>query len=134
MAKKNKQDRDNSIVLCVKIDGKETEAAKIDSRKFELINYYVRQKQDSDKTTEEQLKQLVQSISSAVTEAIDNQYKKYVPKAVREMYDNLISQSVTFGAKPSESNENLTEQDEQTAPQTSPVAFTPKSESDESRH
>ncbi len=49
------------------------------------------------------MKQLIDTVSASLNEVIDTQYKKYVPKAVREMYDGFLSQSLSFGALPTES-------------------------------
>jgi hypothetical protein len=101
MQKKSKKP-DNSIKVIIEVNGKKCEAVTLDSRKYELINYYVQQKKDGEATPDTQMKQLIDTVSASLNEVIDTQYKKYVPKAVREMYDGFLSQSLSFGALPTE--------------------------------
>jgi hypothetical protein len=102
MQKKSKKP-DNSIKVIIEVNGERNEAVTLDSRKYELINYYVQQKKDGEATPDTQMKQLIDTVSASLNEVIDTQYKKYVPKAVREMYDGFLSQSLSFGALPTES-------------------------------
>ncbi|MCD8095129.1 MAG: hypothetical protein LUE12_03250 [Ruminococcus sp.] len=86
---------DNRLRLVLKNGETETEIATIDRRKLEMINYYIA---DSGGESEEKFtKSLAELSSTALNNAIDKQYKKYVPQAVRNMYEGLISKSNSFG-------------------------------------
>lgn len=99
---KNVETDKNIITLILRINGEENEISSIDFRKFELINYYVRQRNDGKSAADSQMKQIADTLSKSFTEAIEVQYKKYVPKTVREMYDGFLSKSLSFGAVYSE--------------------------------
>ncbi len=96
MQKKKRDEKDNSIKLLLSVSGKLTEITALDMRKYELINYYIQQNgtQKADFMTS-----ISEKLEKDFTAAIEAEYKKRVPKAVREMYEGLLQTSAAFGGE-----------------------------------
>ncbi len=95
----------NKMTLIFRVNDEEKEIAVFDNRKYELINYYLQQKNDS--SGKDFIDVLVSGIEKSISKEIEKQYKKNVPSAVREMYEGFLSKSTFFGGEPEKESDKL---------------------------
>lgn len=93
---KKKRDENTSIKLILSVGGEQTEISALDLRKYELINYYMQQNKSE---RNDFFSTITQRLSKEFELAIDSEYKKRVPRSVREMYEGLLTKSAVFGGE-----------------------------------
>ncbi|SDA31026.1 hypothetical protein SAMN02910447_03312 [Ruminococcus sp. YE71] len=97
MQKNKKRDtNDSSIKLILSVGGEQTEISALDLRKFELINYYMQQNKSE---RNDFFSTITQRLAKEFESAIESEYKKRVPRSVREMYEGLLTKSAVFGGE-----------------------------------
>lgn len=95
----------NRMTLILRVNDEEKQVAVFDNRKYELINYYLQQKNDS--SGNDFMDILVSGIEKSISKEIEKQNKKNVPTAVRDMYEGFLSKSAFFGGEPENESDKL---------------------------
>lgn len=92
MTKPTKKRNDNKLVLILRINGDEHEIAEFDKQKFDMINYYIMQNISEESRSQNDcfIKSIADNVVSGFNKNIEKQYKKYVPKDVRDFYENYL--------------------------------------------
>ena len=133
MARQTKKKAEsNKPLLILKINGEEREIATFDTRKFDIINYYIQQNDGAQSSIQSDsfIESLVNGIVSGFDKEVDKQYKKYVPKEVRKLYESYLINSPLFGGI-DDVTEQEQENDKLSATVPSPAAAAADEKNDE---
>lgn len=87
MARGKKKESTSEISLILRVNGEDKQIADVDLKKYNLINYYIKQ---NNKNEGDFLANLADGIKAGFDKEIEKQYKKVVPKDVRSFYEGFM--------------------------------------------